>query len=46
MRPEFYQAKRAVARYYFERVMPQAAALSAAIDAGAAPVVDFPTAWF
>lgn len=46
MRPEFYQAKRAVARYYFERVMPQAAALSATIDAGAAPVVDFATAWF
>jgi hypothetical protein len=46
MRPEFYEAKRAVARYYFDRVMPLSAALSAAIDAGAAPVIDFPTAWF
>ncbi len=46
MRPEFYEAKRAVARYYFDRVMPLSAALSAAIDAGAAPVIDFSTAWF
>jgi hypothetical protein len=46
MRPEFYQAKRAVANYFFERVMPQTAALSLAIEAGAAPIMDFPTAWF
>jgi alkylation response protein AidB-like acyl-CoA dehydrogenase len=46
MRREFYEAKRAVARYYFERVLPQTTALSAAINAGAAPVMDFSTAWF
>ncbi|MGQ0646530.1 MAG: acyl-CoA dehydrogenase C-terminal domain-containing protein [Gemmatimonadaceae bacterium] len=43
---DFYQARLGVARYYFQRVMPQTVALAAAIEAGASPVVDFPTSWF
>lgn len=46
MNAEFYQAKLVVARFYFQRVMPQTAALSAAIEAGASPVMDFPISWF
>jgi hypothetical protein len=46
MSPRFYGAKRSVARFYFERVMPHTAALSAAIDAGAASVMEMSTAEF
>ena len=46
MEPAFYDARLAVARYWFERVMPQTLALSATLDAGAPPVMEFPVAWF
>ena len=46
MSPEFYQAKMSVARFYFQRVMPQTLALAATIEAGASPVMDFPVHWF
>jgi butyryl-CoA dehydrogenase len=46
MSPHFYGAKLSVARFYFERVMPHTAALSAAIDAGAASVVEMSTTEF
>jgi alkylation response protein AidB-like acyl-CoA dehydrogenase len=46
MTPRFYGAKLSVARFYFERVMPHTAALSAAIDAGAASVVEMSTTEF
>jgi hypothetical protein len=46
MSQEFYQAKMSVARFYFQRVMPQTVALAATIEAGASPVMDFPVHWF
>jgi hypothetical protein len=36
----------ATARFYFTRMMPQCSALSAAVQAGASPILDFPVARF
>lgn len=38
----WYDTKLATARFYFTRMMPQCAALGAAVQAGAAPIIDFP----
>jgi hypothetical protein len=43
MPPTFYQAKLDLARFYVERMLPQSAALSAAIEAGATSIRAFPT---
>ncbi len=40
---DFYRAKIGVARFFFERVLLQTAALSAAVESGALAVVEFPT---
>jgi alkylation response protein AidB-like acyl-CoA dehydrogenase len=38
----WYDTKLATARYWFTRMMPQCAALAAAIGAGGAPILEFP----
>jgi hypothetical protein len=38
----FYNAKLALARYYFARMLPQTRALFATIDAGGDTVMSFP----
>ena len=43
---EFYRAKLATARFYMQRLLPQTAALHAAIMAGAAPVMELDEASF
>ena len=42
----FYEAKLKTARFYFQKLMPQANALNLAIMAGAKPVMDFPAEAF
>ena len=42
----FYQAKLATARFYVERVLPQAGGLLFAIKAGKAPLMEMPEAAF
>jgi alkylation response protein AidB-like acyl-CoA dehydrogenase len=43
---DFYRAKLATARFYMQRILPQTAALHAAIMAGAAPVMELDEAMF
>lgn len=43
---DFYRAKLATARFYMTRLLPEAAALAAAIKAGAAPIMGMKQEWF
>ena len=43
---DFYRAKLATARFYMQRILPQAASLHAAITAGASPVMELDEAMF
>ena len=42
----WYETKVATARFYFTRMMSQCGALSAAVQAGGSPILDFPIARF